>query len=163
MSYPCWTLCVMKFESGEAKSQNSHLGGDRYSGDGSVSAIESAPSLRFSIVAKVISDVCVRCGLEVPGFKSPPRSADLDRTVRRERSGSVVAVRIKDRPFEAVIADMVEGVILCNDLPVVKAGQLRNIMWSAVIQTEGQLESTSKHKRTVVVHRPVPADNIEAA
>jgi len=153
----------MKFESGEAKSPNSYRGGDRYSDDGSVLAIQSAPSLRFSIVAKVISEVCARCGLEVPGFKSPPRSADLDRTTRRQSSGSVVAVRIKDRPFEAVIADMIEGVILCNDLCVAKAGKLRNIMWSAVIQTEGQSKSTSKHKRTVVVHQPVAADNIEAA
>jgi len=153
----------MKFESVEAKSPNSHFDGGRYSGDGSVSAIESAPSVRFSIVAKVITQVSARCGIEVPGFKSPPRSGDLDRAVRQQSSGSVVAVRIKDRPFEAVIADMIEGVILCNDLPVGKAAKLRNVMWSAVMQSERPSKSTPQHKRTAVIHQSVAADNIEAA
>ena len=53
------------------------------SNPGSVSTIESAPSVRFAIVAKTISQVVASCGLEVPGIKSPPRSGDVDRTVRR--------------------------------------------------------------------------------
>mgnify|MGYP001187986673 FL=1 len=153
----------MKIETREAKMLNPQPDRSQSAGDGSVSAIESAPSVRFSIVAKVITQVGARCGIEVPGFKSPPRSADLDRTVRRQSSGSVVAVRIRDRPFEAVIADMIEGVILCNDVPIGKAGKLRNIMWSAVMQSERQAGLNSKHKRTVVVHHPIIGDNVEAA
>ena len=130
---------------------------------GSVSTIESAPSVRFAIVAKSIAQVVARCGLDVPGFKSPPRSGNLDRTVRRQRSGSIVAVRIKDRPFEAVIADMIEGVVLCNDMSTEKAGKLRSLLWDAATQTGQQRKPTSSVKRTVLVHHPTVDDNIEAA
>ena len=153
----------MKIVSKEVKIVNPQLDGDRHNGYGSLSTIESAPSVRFSIVAKVITQVSARCGIEVPGFKSPPRSVDLDRTVRHQSSGSVVSVRIKDRPFEAVIGDMIEGVILCNELPIAAAGKLRNLMWSAVMQSERHSELTSKSKRTAVVHHPVINDNVEAA
>ena len=130
---------------------------------GSVSTIESAPSVRFAIVAKTITQVVASYGCEVPGFKSPPRSSDADRTVRRQSCGSIVAVRIKDRPFEAVIADMIEGVVLCNDMSTEKAGKLRNLLWGAVAQTGRQQNATSGVKRTVLVHHPTVNDNIEAA
>ena len=153
----------MKIVSKEVKIVDPQLDGNQHNGYGSLSTIESAPSVRFAIVAKVLTQVSARCGIEVPGFKSPPRSVDLDRTVRHQSSGSVVSVRIKDRPFEAVIGDMIEGVILCNDLPIATAGKLRNLMWSAVMQSEHQSELTSKSKRTAVVHHPVIGDNVEAA
>ncbi|MEG3596325.1 MAG: hypothetical protein VX360_04670 [Actinomycetota bacterium] len=130
---------------------------------GSVSTIESAPSVRFAIVAKSITQVAAGCGLVVPGFKTPPRSGDLDRTVRRQSCGSIVAVRIKDRPFEAVIADMIEGVVLCNDMSIEKAGKLRNLLWDAAMQTGRHQKLTSRVKRTVLVHHPTVDDNIEAA
>ncbi|MBA52111.1 MAG: hypothetical protein CL456_08370 [Acidimicrobiaceae bacterium] len=130
---------------------------------GSVSTIESAPSVRFAIVAKTISQVVASCGLEVPGFKSPPRCGDVDRTVRRLSRGSVVAVRIKDRPFEAVIADMIDGVVVCNDMSAERAGKLRNLLWGAATQTGRQQKPLSRVKRTVLVHHPTAEDNIEAA
>jgi hypothetical protein len=130
---------------------------------GSVSTIESAPSVRFAIVAKTITQVAANCGLEVPGFKSPPRSGGIDRTVRRQSCGSIVAVRIKDRPFEAVIADMIEGVVLCNSMSTEKAGKLRNLLWSAAMQIGRNQKPTSRVKRTVLVHHPTVDDNIEAA
>ena len=153
----------MKIVSKEMKIVNPQLDGNQHNGYGSLSTIESAPSVRFAIVAKILTQVSARCEIEVPGFKSPPRSVELDRTVRRQSSGSVVSVRIKDRPFEAVIGDMIEGVILCNELPIAAAGKLRNLMWSAVMQSERQSELTSKSKRTAVVHHPVIGDNVEAA
>ena len=130
---------------------------------GSVSTIESAPSVRFTIVAKTISQVVASCGLEVPGFKSPPRSGDVDRTVRRVNRGSIVAVRIKDRPFEAVIADMIDGVVVCNDMSTERAGKLRNLLWGAATQTGRPQKPLSRVKRTVLVHHPIVEDNIEAA
>ena len=133
------------------------------SNPGSVSTIESAPSVRFAIVAKTISQVVASCGLEVPGFKSPPRSGDVDRTVRRLSRGSVVAVRIKDRPFEAVIADMIDGVVVCNDMSTERAGKLRNLLWGAATQTGRPQKPLSRVKRTVLVHHPTVGDNIEAA
>ena len=133
------------------------------SNPGSVSTIESAPSVRFAIVAKTISQVVASCGLEVPGFKSPPRSGDVDRTVRRLSRGSVVAVRIKDRPFEAVIADMIDGVVVCNDMSTERAGKLRNLLWGAATQTGRPQKPLSRGKRTVLVHHPIVEDNIEAA
>ena len=70
--------------------------------------------MRFSIVAKAFGQLAAQAGFVAPGFRSPPSSRQTDRGYAKHGSGSVVAVRIKDRPFEAVIADMIEGVIVCN-------------------------------------------------
>jgi len=73
-------------------------------------------TLRFARVARVLTGEARRLGLEPPGFRSPPGVAGTDRTIRRVRTGSVVAVRLRDRPFDAVVADMVEGVLRANAL-----------------------------------------------
>lgn len=72
-------------------------------------------TLRFAVAARAISDEARRAGLEiVPGFRSPPR-LPVDRALRR-RPGSApaVAVRLRGRPMERVVADMVEGVLVAN-------------------------------------------------
>lgn len=55
-------------------------------------------------------------GLEVPAFRSPPRDEKARRSVARYAPhGYVVAVAIKDREDEVVLADMVAGVLEVND------------------------------------------------
>ena len=74
-------------------------------------------SLRFSTAARLLSAEARRHGLVVPGFKSPPRIPGADRTIRRfPEGGAVIAVRLRERPFEAVLADMVEGLLVANAL-----------------------------------------------
>ena len=55
-------------------------------------------------------------GLVVPGFRSPPRLPDADRTIRRSAGEPIVAVRVRGRPFADVVADVVEGVLVANGI-----------------------------------------------
>lgn len=73
-------------------------------------------SIRFAFAAKAISDEARRAGLDVPGFRSPPR-LPVDRSLRR-RPGATpsVAVRVNGRSMDIVVADMVEGVLVANGL-----------------------------------------------
>ena len=43
-----------------------------------VSGIENAPSVRFSVFARAITDAGKRLGLNVPSFRSPPHDGDLE-------------------------------------------------------------------------------------
>ncbi len=69
-------------------------------------------------------------GLSAPSFQSPPRSDELDRSIQRMPSGDcVVAVRVKGRPFGAVVADAIEGIVVCNELGADAAGPVRDELW----------------------------------
>ena len=69
-------------------------------------------------------------GLSTPSFQSPPRSDGLDRSIQRMPSGDcVVAVRVKGRPFGAVVADAIEGIVVCNELSTDAAGAVRDELW----------------------------------
>jgi len=98
----------------------------------SVASINQAPSVRFAVVARVVSEQARRHGLNVPAFKSPPTIAGADRTVRRVGRDVVVAVQVRGRPFGAVVADVIEGVVVTNELSGVEAGRARSLLWSAV-------------------------------
>jgi hypothetical protein len=73
-------------------------------------------SLGFADAAKAISDEARRAGLDVPGFRSPPR-LPVDRALRRRPGATpAVAVRLRGREMQTVVADMVEGVLAANNL-----------------------------------------------
>jgi len=92
-----------------------------------------ATSLRFSAVARTLGAAARGRGLVVPGFRSPPRLREAERTVRRSPGGGVtVAVRLRDRPFAAVVSDMVEGVVVANRLSGTEATRVRTALWEAV-------------------------------
>lgn len=91
-----------------------------------------ATSLRFADAARTISDVARLHGFESPGFRSPPTIAGASRTVRRRRGSVTVAVRLRNRPWVAVLADMIDGVIATNELRGTPADQLRTALWQAV-------------------------------
>jgi hypothetical protein len=48
----------------------------------------------------------------------------------------VVAVRVHGRPHEAVVADLVEGVVAANRLTVGEAAELRRALMAAVLGEE---------------------------
>lgn len=74
------------------------------------------PALRFAETARRLGAAARASGLAVPAFRCPPRVADARRTIRRYPGGTVVSVRLRDRPFDEVVGDMVEGVIVANGL-----------------------------------------------
>jgi len=64
-------------------------------------------------------------------FKSPPRIVGVSRTVRRRKDGEwVVAVAFRSRPWNAVLADMIEGVLHINELAGIEASRTRDDLWN---------------------------------
>jgi hypothetical protein len=56
----------------------------------------------------------------------------VDRSIRRRPDGAVVSIRLKGRPRGAVIADMIEGVVVANGLRPPAADRVRTELWAAL-------------------------------
>jgi len=96
-----------------------------------------ATSFRFASAARSLGQAARQRGLVVPGFRSPPRVAGAERTLRRRRDGgATIAVVVRDRPWAAVLADMIEGVVVANQLSGADATRARTALWSALEQTD---------------------------
>jgi hypothetical protein len=92
-----------------------------------------ATSVRFAGAVKSLSDVARHQGLAVPAFRSPPRLAGCERTIRwRPDGGATVAIRLRGRLWVQVLADMVDGVVAANGLEGPAADRARTALWSAV-------------------------------
>jgi len=89
-------------------------------------------SLRFAAAVRLVASEARSLGLEVPGFRSPPRLPGADRSLRR-RPGAppAVAVRLDGRPFDEVIVDVVEGVVVANGLGGGRAAEVRDRLLAA--------------------------------
>ena len=99
--------------------------------------MEPATTLRFAAAARALGDEARRLGLAVPGFRSPPRLPAVDRTLRRRPTGGTsVAVRLRDRPWPAVLADLVEGVVVANHLVGPAADRARARLWDAAATSD---------------------------
>ena len=95
--------------------------------------MEPASTLLFASAVRVLGYACRRHGLTMPSFRSPPRVAGVDRTLRRRAGGGVtVAVRLRGRPGAAVVSDMVEGIVHANDLGGISADEARAKLWDGV-------------------------------
>jgi hypothetical protein len=90
-------------------------------------------SLRFAAASRALAHAARDQGLVVPAFRSPPGRRSAVRTIRRGRAGTVtVAVAIHDRPWGAVLADMIDGVTTANDLSGSTADAWREAGWRAI-------------------------------
>ena len=76
--------------------------------------MDGVPALTFASAARSLGTAARAAGLEVPAFRSPPRIAGADRSIRRFPGGAVVAVRVRGRSLAPVLEDMVEGVLVAN-------------------------------------------------
>jgi hypothetical protein len=122
-----------------------------------------ATSLRFAAAARSLGSVARSAGLEVPGFRSPPRVSGVERTLRRRPDGAVViSVRIKGRPWVSVLADMIDGVVVTNGLEGPAAGAARTAMWTAV-EADVARGSGDETRRRVPVRRADPVPPVAAA
>ena len=92
--------------------------------------MERTSTMQFVAAARLISREVQRYGLEVPSFRSPPGVLGVNRTIRRRARGGVVSVAVRERPFVAVLADMIEGVIVVNRLLSPEADQVRTALWA---------------------------------
>jgi hypothetical protein len=96
-----------------------------------------AASVRFAAAARRLAAACRERGLVSPAFRSPPRVAGVERTIRRRADGgAVVAVRLRGREFRAVAADMVEGVLAANRLSGPEAQAHHRALLAAVLDDD---------------------------
>lgn len=79
--------------------------------------MDTSASIRFAEVARLLAAVARHHELKTPGFRCPPRIPGANRSIRWAPDGScIVSVRVRDREVADVIADMVEGVLVANQL-----------------------------------------------
>ena len=90
-----------------------------------------ATAADFAAAARVLTAEARRRGLTGPSYRCPPRLVGVDRTIRRRGDGAVVSVRLRGRPWAAVLADMIEGVVVTNRLTPPASDRLRAELWEA--------------------------------
>lgn len=114
----------------------SHRGGRPSStGQDGVERPSVDASGRFVLTVRALAAAARSLDLNVPSFQSPPRSDQLDRSIqRRPPDDCVVAVRVRGRPFGAVVADAIEGIVVCNEVSAAVAGEVRDELWRAAEQ-----------------------------
>lgn len=89
-------------------------------------------SVEFARVARQLAEAARTGGWDPPAFRSPPRVEGVARTLRRRDGGAVVAVRAHGRPWLAVIADLIDGVVAANRLAGPDADRCRDHLWGAL-------------------------------
>lgn len=96
-------------------------------------AMREPTTVRFAHVVRSLAAAARAEGLTAPSFRSPPGVHGAVRTVRRRGDGTAtVAVEVKDRPWPAVLGDLVEGVVVANGLRGPAADRARRALWRAV-------------------------------
>ena len=107
----------------------------------------SLTAVEFAALARAIASTVHQSGLAAPGFRCPTRIIGVDRTIRRlagqdvaGTAAGIVAVNVKDRPLAAVVADMIEGVVILNQLSAVEAARVRAALWLSL-----EYATTSAH------------------
>ena len=91
--------------------------------------ITSASTVDFASAARTLTREARRRGLIGPSFRCPPRLVGVDRSIRRRPDGATVSVRLRGRPWAAVLADMIEGVVASNQLAPPQSDRLRDELW----------------------------------
>ena len=85
----------------------------------------------FAAAARTLATEARRRGLVGPSYRCPPRLVGVDRTIRRRADGAIVSVRVRGRPWPAVVADMIEGVVVANRLTPPQSDRVRTELWQA--------------------------------
>lgn len=111
--------------------------------------MDTAHTTDFAQAARQLTMATRAEGLLVPGFRCPPRLVGVDRSIRRRGDTAVVAVRVRDRPVAAVLADMIEGIVVVNELRSPDSDRLRGLLWVAATVVASQ-DHTSGTVRTQV-------------
>lgn len=93
-------------------------------------------TLAFAHAVRTLSESSRLQGLDVPMFRSPPRSTAAVRTIRRTPRGVTIAVAVADRPWTNVLADLIDGIVLVNELDGRQAIRCRTALWSALERDE---------------------------
>ena len=90
-------------------------------------------AVQFAAAAQTLVRSTQALGLVAPSFRFPPRVPHAARTLRRRRGRCVVSVVVRGRPWVAVEADMIEGVVAANLLAGADADRVRTALWNALV------------------------------
>lgn len=93
-------------------------------------------SLRFARTVQALGATARSLQLVVPGFRSPPRLVGVHRSIKRGPGGATVAVAVRGRPWPAVQADLIEGIVAANGLTSPAADRAREALWEAIAPRE---------------------------
>jgi hypothetical protein len=102
--------------------------------------MQQSPSLRFARAVQALARTARSLGLIAPAFRSPPRLVGVQRSIKRWPGGATVAVVVRDRPWPAVQADLVEGVVAANQLTTPASDRTRAELWQALEDTPSESE-----------------------
>jgi hypothetical protein len=94
--------------------------------------MESGNAIEFAQAARTLTNEAQHRGLVGPSYRCPPRIVGVDRSLRRHAGGVVIAVKLRGRPWAAVLADMIEGVVVANGINATQAFRLRSELWTAL-------------------------------
>ena len=94
--------------------------------------MECGNAIDFAHAARTLTREAQRLGLIGPSFRCPPRIVGVDRSLRHHAGGAVIAVKLSGRPWIAVLADMIEGVVVANGVNATQAFRLRGELWGAL-------------------------------
>lgn len=94
--------------------------------------MQQSSSLRFARAVQALARTARSLGLLVPGFRSPPRLVGVQRSIKRWPGGATVAVVVRGRPWPAVQADLVEGIVVANELTSPASDRARAELWLAL-------------------------------
>ena len=84
---------------------------------------------KFAEAGRRLAAIARGMGLLAPSFRTPPRVLGHNRTIRREGDVVLVSVMGRGRAWEAVLADMIEGVVCANEISAPQADLVRNELW----------------------------------
>jgi hypothetical protein len=98
----------------------------------------------FAGTARWLAGAAHARGLAAPGFRTPPRQAGCNRTIRRYPDGtSLVAVKVKGRLWDDVVDDLITGILLVNDLHGARAAEVRYGLWTELGQVTNRRMSAA--------------------
>ena len=91
--------------------------------------------MRFAEAVRVLGQAARRRRARpCPGSAARPGwPAPSARSRRHRGGGATVAVTIRERPFQAVVADMIEGIVVANQLDGTAATRARTALWEALV------------------------------
>ena len=96
------------------------------------SSNSSSTTVRFAQAVQSLAAAARSHGLLVPSFRSPPRLVGVLRSIKRWDGGATIAVVVRGRPWPAVQADLIEGVVAANGLAPPDSDRARAELWVAL-------------------------------
>ena len=89
-------------------------------------------TVRFAQAVQALATCARGLGLIAPSFRSPPRILGVLRSIKRWDGGATVAVVVRGRPWPAVQADLIEGIVAANGLVPPDSDRARADLWLAL-------------------------------